>query len=450
MAVEVADGAARRRRPSSVRVWRWIRILAGIALLAIAFCSLGPQFLFRVTREARINARVIPVYAPIEGQVVVAPPAPGTPLTHGDIATIISNPALDRGRYEQMATERAMLTARINAADRQLTELAVLQREFGERLERFRVANLRRAELRVREAQAALEVATSVATERSDEADRKKNLGSDGVASPAAVVSARRAAEQAAVEATRLRVTAERLAHEHAALGEGVLVGEERDDVPYTQQRVDELRLRAVEIVARRREDAARLAALSRAIAAERRRLDRLAGAAVRAPSTGILWQALVVEGTSVGPTTELFTLIDCTELVVTAKFPERYFDSILPGQRARVQLLGGGNLEAVVESVRGLDVSSAEDRFAARMMDLAEGEFLVTLRLDAGELRGRKAAFCQVGRSVEVVLAAKETTFARLTQSVAAGLGRLMRAWRQAVADESPGVVERDSLPGS
>jgi hypothetical protein len=150
------------------------------------------------------------------------------------------------------------------------------------------------------------------------------------------------------------------------------------------------------------------------------------------------------------GPTTELFTLIDCTELVVTAKFPERYFDSILPGQRARVQLLGGGNLEAVVESVRGLDVSSAEDRFAARMMDLAEGEFLVTLRLDAGELRGRKAAFCQVGRSVEVVLAAKETTFARLTQSVAAGLGRLMRAWRQAVADESPGVVERDSLPGS
>jgi multidrug resistance efflux pump len=450
MAGEVADRASRWRGPSSASVWRWIRILAGIALLAIGLWSLGPQFVFRVTREARINARVIPVHAPIEGQVVVAPPAPGTPLARGDIATVIANPALDRGRYEQLVTERAMLAARIEAADGQLAALTDLRREFDERLERFRGANLRRSALRIREAQAAFEVAASVATERHDEADRKRNLGADGVASPAAVLSARRAAEQAEVEATRLRITAERLAHEHAALEEGVLVGEERDDVPYSQQRVDEIRLRAVEIVARRREDEARLAALNRAITAESRRLDRLARAEVRAPSTGILWQSLAVQGASVGPTTELFTLIDCTELVVTAKYSERYFESILPGQRATVQLLGGGNLDAVVESVRGLDVSSAEDRLAARMMDLADGEFLVTLRLDSAELRGRKAAFCQVGRSVEVVLAADDSAFVRLTQRVVGGLEQLAQVWRQAVAHESTEVVGRDPLSGS
>jgi multidrug resistance efflux pump len=450
MAGEVADRASRWRSPSSATVWRWIRILAGIALLAIGLWSLGPQFVFRVTREARINARVIPVHAPIEGQVVLAPPAPGTPLARGDIATVIANPALDRGRYEQLFTERAMLAARIEAADGQLAALADLRREFDERLERFRGANLRRSELRIREAQAAFEVAASVATERHDEADRKRNLGSDGVASPAAVLSARRAADQAEVEATRLRITAERLAHEHAALEEGVLVGEERDDVPYSQQRVDEIRLRAVEIVARRREDEARLTALNRAITAESQRLDRLARAEVRAPSTGILWQSLVVQGASVGPTTELFTLIDCTELVVTAKYSERYFESILPGQLATVQLLGGGNLDAVVESVRGLDVSSAEDRLAARMMDLAEGEFLVTLRLDSAELRGRKAAFCQVGRSVKVVLAANDSAIVRLTRRVVGGLEQLAQVWRQAVAHESTGVVGGDPLSGS
>jgi HlyD family secretion protein len=150
-----------------------------------------------------------------------------------------------------------------------------------------------------------------------------------------------------------------------------------------------------------------------------------------------------------VGPTTELFTMIDCTELVVTAKYSERYFESILPGQRAMVQLLGGGNLEAVVESVRGLDVSSAEDRLAARMVDLAEGEFLVTLRLNSADLRGRKAAFCQVGRSVEVVLAAEDSAFARLTRRVAGGLERLTHAWRRAAAHEGTGAVERDPLPG-
>jgi multidrug resistance efflux pump len=449
MGEEVADRPSRWRRPPPAQVWRWVRILAGIALLAIGLWSLGPQFVYRVTREARINARVIPVHAPIEGQVVVAPPAPGTPLALGDIATVIANPALDRGRYEQLVTERAMLAARIDAADRQLAELAALRKEFDERLERFRVTNLRRSELRIREAEAALEVAASVATERHDEFDRKRNLGTDGVASPAAVLSARRAAEQADVEATRLRITAERLAHEHAALAEGVFVGEERDDVPYSQQRVDEIRLREVEIVARRREDAARLAALDRAVTTESHRLDRLARAEVRVPSTGILWQSLVVQGTSVGPTTELFTLIDCTELVVTAKYSERYFESILPGQRARVQLLGGGSLEAVVESVRGLDVSSADDRLAARMMDLAEGEFLVTLRLDAAKLRDRKAAFCQVGRSVEVVLAAEDGAFAHLTQLVAAGLDLLTHALRQAAAHERAGSVERTPLPG-
>ena len=202
--------------------------------------------------------------------------------------------------------------------------------------------------------------------------------------------------------------------------------------------------------MARRREDAARLAALNQAIVADSHRLDRLARAEVRVPSTGILWQSLVVQGTSVGPTTELFTLIDCTELVVTAKYSERYFESILPGQRARVQLLGGGNLEAVVESVRGLDVSSAEDRLAARMVDLADGEFLVTLRLDSAKLRDRKAAFCQVGRSVEVVLAAEDSVFAQLTQRVAVGLDLLTRTWPQAVAREVTGVGERGPLPGS
>jgi hypothetical protein len=169
----------------------------------------------------------------------------------------------------------------------------------------------------------------------------------------------------------------------------------------------------------------------------------------VRVPSTGILWQSLVVQGTSVGPTTELFTLIDCTELVVTAKYPERYFESILPGQRARVQLLGGGNVEAVVESVRGLDVSSADDRLAARMMDLAEGEFLVTLRLDAAKLRDRKAAFCQVGRSVEVVLAAEDSAFAQLAQLVAAALDLLTHSLGQAVAHDGPRVVDRGTPSG-
>jgi multidrug resistance efflux pump len=449
MAGELADGAPRRRGLPSIHVWRWIRILSGIALLAIGLCSLGPEIVFRITREARINARVIPVHAPIEGQVMVAPPPPGTPLARGDVATVIANPALDRGRYEQLVTERAMLAARVEAADRQVAELAALRLEFNERLERFRVANLRRSESRIREAKAELEVAASVATERHEEADRKRNLGSDGVASPAAVLSARRAAEQADVEAARLRITAERLADEHAALEEGVLVGEAQNDVPYSQQRVDEIRLREVEIAAQRREDQARLTALNQAIAVESQRLDRLARAEVRVPASGILWQSLAVEGTSVGSASELFTMIDCTELVVTAKFPERYFESILPGQRATVQVLGGGNLDATVESVRGLDVSRADDRLAARMVDLAEGEFLVILRLDSAELRGRKADFCQVGRSVEVVLA-KDSAFGRLTQALAAGLGRLTQLWRQAAAQDGPRVVERDPMPGS
>jgi multidrug resistance efflux pump len=335
MAGEVADGAPRRRGLPSIHVWRWIRILTGIALLAIGLCSLGPEIVFRITREARINARVIPVHAPIEGQVVVAPPAPGTPLARGDVATVIANPALDRGRYEQLVTERAMLAARVEAADRQVAELAALRLAFNERLERFRVANLRRSESRIREAKAELEVAASIAAERHDEADRKRNLGSDGVASPAAVLSARRAAEQADVEAARLRITAERLADEHAALEEGVLVGEAQNDVPYSQQRVDEIRLREVEIVAQRREDQARLTALNQAIAVESQRLGRLARAEVRVPASGILWQSLAVEGTSVGPTSELFTMIDCTELVVTAKFPVRVDPAGSAGDRA-------------------------------------------------------------------------------------------------------------------
>ena len=114
------------------------------------------------------------------------------------------------------------------------------------------------------------------------------------------------------------------------------------------------------------------------------------------------------------------------------------------------MQLLGGGNLEAVVESVRGLDVSSAEDRLAARMVDLADGEFLVTLRLDSAKLRDRKAAFCQVGRSVEVVLAAEDSVFAQPDAACGRGSRAAYAYWPQAVAREVTGVGERGPLPGS
>jgi multidrug resistance efflux pump len=214
-------------------------------------------------------------------------------------------------------------------------------------------------------------------------------------------------AEQAAIRteanAQRARFAAERLAEELAAARRGLYISEDRNDVPYSQQRADEYRLRKAEAEAQAKALTARLTQLDEQLGAEQARAKRLASTELRAPTPGVVWRPLVTAGSAVARDAEMLTLIDCSEIYATATFSGRRFDDLRPGGHAIVHVLGAEtDYAGTVVDVRAMERSAAEERFAAPLPRLGERQILAIIRLD--DPKGMASEkYCSVGRRIEV-----------------------------------------------
>jgi multidrug resistance efflux pump len=194
-----------------------------------------------------------------------------------------------------------------------------------------------------------------------------------------------------------------RIGEEIAAAKQGIFVAADRNDVPYSQQRLDEFRVRKAETEAQATTLAARLAELDRQVLTERVRAAGLAATELTAPVSGVVWRPAVFAGAPVARNAELLALIDCSEIYATATFSGRAFDDLHPGRQAIVHILGtDANYPATVVDARALQGTNVEERFAAPLPKLGDRQILAVLRLDSPKALAAEK-YCNVGRRVEV-----------------------------------------------
>lgn len=435
----MSGASAMAEQAEGSRGWgRWLRVVVGLAVLGAPLAIYLPYLLNTITREAVVNARVVPVYAPIEGEIRGTPPAAGTAVTAGAGLLAIANPTLDRGRLGQLEAEATALRARHAALGHAEQDLVAIAAELEARMASYRDAASRRSATLVDEAAAAVDAAQAQLRERTADLERKRRSRPSGAVSAAGLEAAEAAAAGAAAELSQARRSRDRSAIEHDWLAQGVFVADTRNDVPYSQQRIDEVRIRLVELRSELGQAAASLATAEAALADERRRVAMLAEARVAAPRSGIVWQPLALAGDWVGRRAELLRMIDCDDLFVTARLSTRYFDSIRPGDAASVRLPDGEReLAGIVEGLRGMGASDPNDRLAAAMPPLEPGEFVAVVRLDGRQLRDVPGEFCHVGRAVEVRFPA--------ATPLASGLGSALRdaAARLGMVGAAPAAVD-------
>jgi multidrug resistance efflux pump len=386
---------------------RAVRIFVGILLLGAAVLAVLPRLTGHTSLDGTVNARFTLVSAPIEGVISDTPPKVGTSLPEGTEVFQIHNMRIARTAEAQLDADLGASREKLKALESQLSHLAAMKKELVSRLAEYQKASIQsiQQEIVIRQQR----ISTAQANKVSADADlsRKQTLGVTGVVANSSVEQARAASISASNEGTIAKAELDRLGYQLEALKRGTFVGEGRNDVPYSQQRTDEIMIQMANVEAQAITERARIQQLSKQLVIERTRNDRFTYSPVQMPFQGVIWRNNVVAGSNVIAGNELMRLLDCRDLFVDILVNEVDYDEIKPGEDAEVRLLGTSEvIPGKVVSVRGASAAVEEVTLAA-VPPVSRGKSArIRVALAKSEMQTDYANFCQVGRTVQVRIA--------------------------------------------
>jgi multidrug resistance efflux pump len=391
-ALKLANGVFEQNR-------RLVKSLIGLAVVVAVGWIPVRALLETSSTEAVINARLITLRAPIEGQVgPLAAVTAGSEVQPGAALVSVANPRAERGRLDDLRRLVDELESDIKTLISRRADLATLHKDLVEQTGAFRAARLDQLEARIAE----LGSETAAAEARLEEArqalTRARSLDEAGSGTKVSLEKARRDATVA--EQTLLALGHRRTALdvELAALKKGIYVGDSYNDRPQSLQRADDIALRLNELAADIDHRQARLALLRTELAGESERYSNRAAASLSSPVRGSVWEIMTAPGESVARGQDLVRLLDCSGLVVTATVGETAYNHLRIGDPARFRFRGESkDHEGKILGLTG--VATAAANLAIQPSALAKEPYRVTVAVP--DLA--KASQCDVGRTGRV-----------------------------------------------
>ncbi|RUP08075.1 HlyD family efflux transporter periplasmic adaptor subunit [Hyphomicrobium sp.] len=383
--------------PSDIRPATIIKSLLAVAL-AVALGWLPVQRLLATTSaEAVVNARVITLRAPIEGEVSMpdVDTDVGSMFNLDQNILVVRNPRADSSHLANLRRERNQLRTNIGALEGKKQLLISSLEELSVQQERFRIGRIEQLEQRLRQADtdsASAEAQYSVAA---DAMKRAMTLRKTDAVSQAYLD---KAAGDAHVAEQAVKGQAERrkgMLVELNAAKSGSYVGDSYNDTPQSAQRKMEVSLELSDVQARLVGSRAELESIEVDIAKEQERHDELSKAEIRSTVNGRIWEMLTAPGEHVNAGQDLVKLLDCGSAIVTASVSETAYQRLAVGQTATFRPRdGGAELKGTVVSLNGL--SAVASNSAIQQNALSREPYHVTLRFP--DLL--KHTDCRIGRS--------------------------------------------------
>jgi multidrug resistance efflux pump len=383
---------------------RSVRITVGILLLVGGIMAILPALTGYTSLDGTVNARISIISAPIDGTVTATPPKIGTSLPAGAELLAIRNDRVPRAAEVRMESELAAAKERLSAIAEQRTQLTALREELQARRQEYQRAIIQNLtqEIAIRHQR----ITSAEAQQLAAEADltRKQRLGTTGIVAEVAVEQARAASITAQNEGNIARAELERFTQQLEAVKRGIFVGEGRNDVPYSHQRIDEITIQLADLQFRERDLKARIEQLNTQQEEEHAHNRDMSFAVLRMPFEGVIWRNNVVEGSHVIAGNELVQILDCRDLFVDILVSEVDYDEIYPGRNAQIRLLGRSDtIDGQVMAVRGSAAVIEDVVLAAKLPQSRGKDARIRVALPESTLNTDYANSCQVGRSVQV-----------------------------------------------
>jgi multidrug resistance efflux pump len=378
--------------------WRRIaKFGIGAALLGVGALTTYQQVVVRVSREAVINARVASVRSPMDGIVKTATTTPGRAVQAGVPIGNIEDPMADDARVFQLQQDTQATEREHTALARRVVDLQQARSDAEAQAEAYRVGRVRQDELHVEEARASLSAALARESDANAAEGRGAALHAHGYVADAAYERAQHAREVAQQDTIAARKRLEAFTVELDAARKGTYLGDNYNDVPSSFQRARELTVRIEETQATLDQLARKEETLTAQLAAEQKRLAARSTAPLAAPIDGNLWTVQAASGEYVRKGQELFTVLDCSTVVVTAAVSERDYNELRLGDPVHFRVAGSGREYS--GSVSKLGLTSTGRSFA-----IAPEERGHQLAVQLADLQDSDSDRCAVGRTGEIL----------------------------------------------
>ena len=378
--------------------WRRIaKFGIGAALLGVGALTTYQQVVVRVSREAVINARVASVRSPMDGIVKTATTTPGRAVQAGVPIGNIEDPMADDARVFQLQQDTQATEREHTALARRVVDLQQARSDAEAQAEAYRVGRVRQDELHVDEARAGLSAAVARQSDANAAEGRGAALHAHGYVADAAYERAQHAREVAQQDTIAARKRLEAFTVELDAARKGTYLGDNYNDVPSSFQRARELTVRIEETQATLDQLARKEETLTTQLAAEQKRLTARSTAPLAAPIDGNLWTVQAASGEYVRKGQELFTVLDCSTVVVTAAVSERDYNELRLGDPVHFRVAGSGREYS--GSVSKLGLTSTGRSFA-----IAPEERRHQVAVQLADLQDSDSDRCAVGRTGEIL----------------------------------------------
>lgn len=392
-----ASLAARRANTAGAQWGRFGKLGLAAALLSVGTLTVYQQLVVRVSREAVVNARVAAIRAPMDGIIKSAVMNPGDPVQAGMPVGQVEDPTPDDGRVFQLQQEAKATERQRDMLLQRLADLNQAQAEASAQAESYRVGRVRQDELRVEEARAGLAAATARESEAIEAEKRGTTLYAHGYMAAQSYERLAHAREVSRQETLAARKRLDALAVELEAARSGTYLGDNYNDVPSSFQRARELAVRIDETKATLDELNQKGKTIATQLVAEQKRLTARSSAALTAPIGGNLWTVQAAAGEYVRKGQELFTVLDCSTVVVTASVSERDYNELRLGDPVRFRIAGTDREYS--GTIAKLGLTSTGRSFA---ISPEERRHQVAVQLADLEQNGNDR--CAVGRTGEVI----------------------------------------------
>lgn len=382
---------------------RLLKLGAACGVLAAGAYAIWSAQGFAVSDNAVVSSYVTSLRAPIEGYVSGHRPAVGAEIKSGDVLATMTNPLVDdqhltdlEGRISRLALEEAAIV-------RQREALALTRNELLQRGEEHRHALVAELSSKIAAADMSLQAKIAEGQQAKHDYSRKAELARSNTASAADLDRAKYASEALEREAQSLAARLASLQAELSAANRGILTEAGGNDVPYSIQRADEVRLRLVDLdraLDTVREDMKETQVRA---GAERHRLDMLHSATLAAPSAGMLWKVGASDGERLGTGDMTAELVDCGREFLVAAVPQKAYSNIVLGGEARFRLSGEvTERTGTIVSIMGDSNLTGDRNLAAVPLDRHQPAVMVRIAMPPSP---NVAAECLVGRTARVLL---------------------------------------------
>ena len=383
-----------------------IRISVAMVVVLVATWLLWPRVFSELRSNGIINAKIVTISAPISGTIVQNIPDVGTRVTRGQTLTRIIDEFQPRTLLSNLDSERELLASRVKALTRKSEELKKLKERLTRQVKSHQSDMKGRLHYQFLEAEARMYFWMAAARERSLAYNRSKKLHARGYTTTLALERAESLLEQSKQEVVRAKADSARIKKEAEAADRGVFVTDGRNDVSYSQQRLDEIVISLTDLNVQQSEALGRLQAVERQFKLESQRVTQRESVIVRSPISGPVWRRFADSETYTAKNNALLKILDCSRLFVEVPVPESAADRLDAGSTVSLRLVGSTRqYVGKVSEIRGSRSVIQRDEFVAAPPTLRKNESKLIVEVTESDFDNRRAAYCQVGRRAEVML---------------------------------------------